>query len=82
MKKPPSINIDEIKAELDKIPYARFTKFNIPDYLIELYIEYVRVKHRDKKLVIEELNKKLERPACEKLWRNRVAEYTKVKNDV
>ena len=79
MKKPPSINIDEIRSELDKIPYSKCTKFEIPDYMIELYIEYVRVQHRDRKLVMAELNKRLPRPAGEKLWRNRVAEYEKLK---
>ena len=74
-----SMKIDkELIESLERIPYSKCTKFNIPDYMIELYIEYVRVQHRDRKLVMAELNKRLPRPAGEKLWRNRVSEYTKL----
>jgi hypothetical protein len=72
----------ELITSLEKIPYARYTRFEMPEYLLELYIEYVRVKHRVKKEVISELNKKLDRPASDKLCRKRVAEYESNKNDV
>jgi len=74
-----SMKIDkELIESLERIPYSKHTKYEIPDYLIELYIKYIRVQHRDRKMVMEELNKRLSRPAGEKLWRNRVGEYTKL----